>query len=223
MGLLCCSLLTASVASRAVASSSSKPAAHLHTSAPLCIATEQRRQIRAAKQRALEKRREVGAAQEKPHVILGHKPDDEAKWTNCDLAKVIITEQQILAAPQPSQLMESQPTQPEFVNYGIGKKEKKLLFEVLPVLSEESNSLVNTEYNPVPGDQQEKQELYKTRLFSALIDLRNANAAGIAFENKKRIIAAFSRPGKPDDSGLPEVQGVSCFCMPDTSHAELFT
>ncbi|KAI9432061.1 hypothetical protein H4582DRAFT_1998882 [Lactarius indigo] len=39
-----------------------------------------------------------------------------------------------------------------------------------------------------------------------LVDLRNANAAGVAFENRRRVIAAFSEPGKPDDTGRTEVQ-----------------
>ena len=54
-----------------------------------------------------------------------------------------------------------------------------------------------------------EQQQTKMRTFASLVNLRNANAAGIAFENRKRIVAAFSRPGKPEDSGSPEVQGRS--------------
>jgi len=39
-----------------------------------------------------------------------------------------------------------------------------------------------------------------------LVDLRNANKAGIAFENRRRVVAAFSEPGKPNDTGRTEVQ-----------------
>jgi hypothetical protein len=48
---------------------------------------------------------------------------------------------------------------------------------------------------------------------AAVVDLRNANAAGIAFENRRRVIAAFSEPGKSNDTAR-EVQCVfaSSFC-----------
>jgi small subunit ribosomal protein S15 len=41
---------------------------------------------------------------------------------------------------------------------------------------------------------------------AALVDVRNANAAGIVFENRRRVSAAFSEPGKLDDTGRTEVQ-----------------
>jgi len=43
-------------------------------------------------------------------------------------------------------------------------------------------------------------------MLARLISLRNANAKGIAFENRKRIIATFSEPSNPHDPGRPEVQ-----------------
>jgi hypothetical protein len=36
----------------------------------------------------------------------------------------------------------------------------------------------------------------------------NVNAAGIAFENHWTVIAVFSEPGKPNNTGRMEVQGV---------------
>ncbi|KAI0299884.1 hypothetical protein BC826DRAFT_993928 [Russula brevipes] len=39
-----------------------------------------------------------------------------------------------------------------------------------------------------------------------VVDLRNASAAGIAFEDRRRIIAAFSGPGRVNDTGRTEVQ-----------------
>lgn len=51
------------------------------------------------------------------------------------------------------------------------------------------------------------EEAEKARQFAQLVDLRNANARGIAFENRRRIIEAFSPSGSPADSGYPEVQG----------------
>jgi hypothetical protein len=46
---------------------------------------------------------------------------------------------------------------------------------------------------------------------AALVDLRNADAAWIAFENRRRVIEAFSEPVKPDDTGRTEVQGACLF------------
>lgn len=42
-----------------------------------------------------------------------------------------------------------------------------------------------------------------------LLDLKNADARGIAFENRRRIIEAFGEPGRVNDSGRTEVQGTS--------------
>ena len=50
-------------------------------------------------------------------------------------------------------------------------------------------------------------ERLKANLLAKALDLRNANAAGIAFENRRRIIKAFSMPENPYDTGRTEVQG----------------
>ena len=47
----------------------------------------------------------------------------------------------------------------------------------------------------------------QAEMVAKLVDLRNANAAGIAFENRRRVVEAFSEPGKPGDTGRTEVQG----------------
>lgn len=46
-----------------------------------------------------------------------------------------------------------------------------------------------------------------------LLDLKNADAGGIAFENRRRIVEAFGEPGKKNDTGRTEVQGTSP-CIP---------
>ena len=57
----------------------------------------------------------------------------------------------------------------------------------------------------------------QANVLAKVVDLRNANAAGIAFENRRRVIEAFSEPGKPNDSGRTEVQGASApFLSPST-------
>lgn len=207
-----CEFTNSFIASRTIASSSSQPIAHLHTSAPLFIASERRRHIRALKERQAAKRKEH--LEGKAHVVLGTRPGDEGKWANSQLAKVVITEQQIADAPRPPLSISQAPTVPTFLNYGVGEAEKKLLFEVLPDLTVEAKVLVqaNERMNTrgAGNEMEARQELYKTLIFTNLMDLRNANAGGIAFENRKRIVAAFSRPGHPNDTGLPEVQGTCC-------------
>lgn len=51
------------------------------------------------------------------------------------------------------------------------------------------------------------EEAEKARQFAQLVDLRNANARGVAFENRRRVVEAFSPEGSPADTGYPEVQG----------------
>jgi small subunit ribosomal protein S15 len=55
-------------------------------------------------------------------------------------------------------------------------------------------------------------------MLARIIDLRNANAAGIAYENRRRIIAAFSEGDTPDDTGRPEVQGMTMWSYPSFVH-----
>ena len=38
----------------------------------------------------------------------------------------------------------------------------------------------------------------QTNVLARVVDLRNASAAGIAFENRRRAVKAFSEPGKPN-------------------------
>ena len=50
-------------------------------------------------------------------------------------------------------------------------------------------------------------QLHKTNMFAKVLDLRNANAKGISYVNRRRIIFAFSSPQNPFDTGRTEVQG----------------
>ena len=103
------------------------------------------------------------------------------------------------------------------LNYGVGEREKQLLFDTLPQLSAlhsvtSASSLGNKENISATNLQQQHSEAipierFKTRMLARLISLKNANAKGIAFENRRRIIAAFSEPSNPHDPGRPEVQG----------------
>jgi len=97
---------------------------------------------------------------------------------------------------------------PRLLNYGVGEAEKELLFEHLPPLTTEVGGIRRpTAWTITMHEEAEKTELKKANMLAGVIDLRNANAGGIAYENRRRIVAAFSDPGKPDDTGCPEVQG----------------
>jgi len=99
---------------------------------------------------------------------------------------------------------------PQQLGFGVGDAERMMLFDKLPMLSAEAETL------GAEHDSQEtksakyalglEKELKKANSFAQLLDLRNANAAGIAYENRRRIIAAFSSPSNPIDPGRSEVQ-----------------
>lgn len=166
--------------------------------------------MKANVQRREELERE--AQQSRPHVVLGHKAGDEAKWQHSDLARVLITEEVVKATPEPSLDKASGTVRvPTFLNYGIGEKEKEALFEVLPRLSQQGQVEATGAADPrIIGSTYAKkglEEQKKAAMFARMVDLRNANARGIAFENRRRIVAAFSEPENPTDTGRPEVQG----------------
>ncbi|KIP04168.1 hypothetical protein PHLGIDRAFT_31496 [Phlebiopsis gigantea 11061_1 CR5-6] len=203
--------------SRLVASTSTAPAATFHSSSLVYASLDARRQAKLIAQQR--KERAEKAELNRPHVVLGHKPGDEAKWANCDLAKILVTEQDVLATPQlpPTPRGVADLPLPHFMNYGVRADEKAKLFETLPVLTAEAE--VKTKLaakDTLPQDLMEmaesaqsageKVEFYKAGMLARIIDLRNANARGLAYENRQRCVAAFSEPGKPNDTGRPEVQ-----------------
>ncbi|KAK7695227.1 hypothetical protein QCA50_002417 [Cerrena zonata] len=199
-----CSRLVASTST-----SSAVPAACLHTSAVRQAGSARRhKQVQAEKK--IEAMRAEKLRQEqlnRPHVVLGNRPGDEAKWANCDLAKAIITEEQILAAPTPSLDPSGKIQLPETLNFGVGEAEKELLFETLPVLGTEMKTRKTPAFKLQEiAEGAEADELRKVNTLAIIADLRNANAGGIAYANRRRIIEEFSEPGKPNDTGRPEVQ-----------------
>ncbi len=101
---------------------------------------------------------------------------------------------------------------PQKLAYGVTDKEARLLFDELPSKSSERDAMGITH---APGILSSlnvgvEKELRKANMFAKVVDLRNANAAGIAYENRRRIIIEFSTPENPWDPGRTEVQG-SCF------------
>ncbi|PFH48406.1 hypothetical protein AMATHDRAFT_76757 [Amanita thiersii Skay4041] len=158
-----------------------------------------------------EKRRQ--AIETRPHVVLGSRPGDTNKWTQCDLAKAIIIEED-LRSPSSGFEPTSQPIgtvqTPKYLNFGVGEIEKEMLFRHLPMLSAQASVLGNKGAPPELLAENlakgQESELFKANSFAKVIDLRNANAEGIAYENRRRIIHAFSTPENPYDTGRVEVQ-----------------
>ncbi|KAF8492789.1 mitochondrial ribosomal protein S15 [Russula emetica] len=121
---------------------------------------------------------------------------------------------------------------PSSLAFGIREREERMLFEHLPLLSADMSTrhkmtvMTNNSLSGgggggsgANGHQRKGVEVIsayhemqlaagvtQANVLAKMVDLRNANAAGIAFENRRRVIEAFSEPGKPNDSGRTEVQ-----------------
>lgn len=146
----------------------------------------------------------------RPSVVLGIRPGDDAKWQNCDLAKVLVNEEELISSTelQPKKHPIGTVYLPKQMGFGVGKTEKELLFRKLPMLSTEATGVVPNIHNAASNHSQDvKKELSKANAFAKLLDLRNASAGGIAYENRRRIITAFSGPENGFDPGRSEVQG----------------
>lgn len=151
--------------------------------------------------------------------MLGTRPNEEAtKWANCDLAKVLVDEAELRAttnAPVREEHLAGSIDVPTQLGFGVGEEEKKLLFDELPLASAHMSVAGRpkreqrdaTQLGRILAEEQDA-ELRKANLLAKALDLRNANAAGIAFENRRRIIKAFSTSENPFNPGRTEVQGV---------------
>lgn len=189
-------------------------ATFLHTSANLQAESNRKRTARATRKenRALKQDRQRLNEATKPSVVLGTRPGDEFKWLDCDLAKTIVApdsslEYDTLERPIGKVML------PKQLSWGVGEVEKALLFEALPPLSAEARVRVSPAESRLTAINEhvreaESVELEKTNTFAKLLDLRNADAGGIAYENRRRIIFEFSTPENPFDTGRPEVQGI---------------
>lgn len=227
-----------SIGSRSVASSSTHFSL-LHTSAAR-NAESRKHAVRAIKKNNNRNRearlKEENATQ--PSVVLGIRPGDDAKWANCDLAELLVNEEELISSTVLKETKQPIGTVfiPRQIGFGVGTVEQDLLFRKLPLLSAQIPS-PQFPSTSVPGtvppgtgvpstgatfdhsvsfDQQKETQRYeeyrvtemtKANTFAKLLDLRNANAGGIAYENRRRIIIAFSEPDKPFNTGRSEVQG----------------
>jgi len=216
--------------SRAVASTSQNASAFFHTSTILNSQATKRKGLRNKKIniKQTEKRLEQAAAN-KPSVILGTRPhEEETKWKNCDLAKVIINEDELHSstAMKPTEVPYGVVNLPQQLGLGVDEAEKRILFEDLPLATSEmalNNAQILKKAIASQGTsatlkvredtdadilaREREKELRKANLLAKALDLRNANAAGISFENRRRIILAFSTPDNPFNPGRTEVQG----------------
>ena len=110
---------------------------------------------------------------------------------------------------------------PPSLAFGIRAREQQMLFAHLPMLAADmstrrelngmqsngSGSSVDVGHMAAHHERELAAGVGQANALARVVDLRNANAAGVAFENRRRVIAAFSEPGKPDDTGRTEVQG----------------
>ncbi|KAF9525748.1 hypothetical protein CPB83DRAFT_795877 [Crepidotus variabilis] len=162
---------------------------------------------------------------DKPSVVLGTRPNEESeKWANCKLAKILVTEESLAASTEMNSRDFSigKVELPKEFGFGVTEKEAEVLFEDLPIASQHMTTQVSQyaqdapgKISPVPKKQmpthgmvteEAEREVMKANFLAKALDLRNANAAGIAFENRRRIIQAFSSPENSFDSGRTEVQ-----------------
>lgn len=182
--------------------------------------TRRTRLARTSKKDNAERRAERArnAKHNRPDPILGYSPGDNAKWLNCDLAKVLVSQAE-LESPSASisPLDTTKPLKPpNNFQWGIGADPQlqHFLLDSLPDVSSQRSFAGKDVVNPQDASLNKQvydaqwQEMHNAHMLTRLIDLRNASAAGVAFENRRRCVAAFSPPGKPNDTGRPEVQGL---------------
>ncbi|ESK93454.1 30s ribosomal protein s15 [Moniliophthora roreri MCA 2997] len=190
--------------SRSVASTSNTSL--LHTSAVLHA--KPRLTPAKIRQRKAEKWEKIQA--NKPSPILGTRPGEEWKWEKCDLAKMLIKEEELTGPLQmnPTQRPIGVVHEPEHLAFAVTQVEAEELFGKLPMIS--SSVTIHESTNPAQlmteAEAGELRELRKANMLAKVLDLRNANAEGIAYENRRRIIEAFSTPENPFDPGRQEVQ-----------------
>jgi small subunit ribosomal protein S15 len=138
---------------------------------------------------------------------------------------------QRISLPLPAD--EADVSVPPSLAFGLRGREQRMLFEHLPLLSADMRTrremtMVGTWQRwgdagagADVGDGQKRDAegmaafhemelvagVAQANALARVVDLRNANAAGVAFENRRRVVEAFSEPGKPNDTGRTEVQG----------------
>ena len=139
---------------------------------------------------------------------MGTRPKEEGeKWKNCDLAKVLVDEEELVSSTElvPKDFAIGKVNVPKQFGFGVDTAEQKVLLDSLPLLT--ADMAQQGDLDMAGYSNNRERQLQKANMFAQVLDLRNASAAGIAYENRRRIIYAFSAPKKPFDSGRAEVQG----------------
>lgn len=191
------------------------------------------RKRRAAQTALVERRR-----QSRPHAALGHSAGNEQLWENCRLNKLLVSERELnpLATPLPrTEIVATEHTEDELLTaevatkhvrpadipdgseaFGISATEKKMIFQTLPeVTATYGYGTMNAEElsDPAVVEQVRLKMARQQRASDAvarILHLSNTNAQGIHFENRRRIVRAFSSTGTDEnDTGRTEVQGSS--------------
>jgi small subunit ribosomal protein S15 len=181
----------------------------LHISAIRCLAERRNRS-------QFQVSRNERHKSQRPHVVLGTRPGDESKWLNCDLHKILIKPEDVAAAAKQasSRSTDDETALPQYLGFGVGEKEKRMLFQQLPVLTVQSKLLdIADKCDPYEMSETverlEREEKHKKSMLMKLMDLRNHNASGFNYHNRRQIVLAFSEPENPCDTGRPEVQGIA--------------
>ncbi|KAF8212068.1 hypothetical protein K438DRAFT_1567731, partial [Mycena galopus ATCC 62051] len=146
----------------------------------------------------------------------GTRPGEEHKWRASRLGRILV-DGSVFAGPPESTVSPEFgiPDMPKYKAFGIAEQETKRLFSHLPELTDitlAENLLRNIpEEDSANKHENLKKEIAETERrkvinFARVIDLRNADAGGISYENRRRIVVAFSTPENPFDPGRTEVQ-----------------
>ncbi|KZO96465.1 hypothetical protein CALVIDRAFT_549703 [Calocera viscosa TUFC12733] len=184
--------------------------ASIHTSRP-ALESARNEAARLEKKRNVEFRLKRAEHQRSagPHAVLGHPntPAGNAQWLACDLARILVDEKALQDEPIP-EINEKEIKLPELYQFDIRGAEERVLFDTLPKMSAMAGILVHGERSESQMEATLKTNLMRSHLhgniLSRIVDLRNANAAGIGFENRRRCIRAFGE--SDEDTGRPEVQ-----------------
>ena len=152
---------------------------------------------------------------------MGTRPwEEEEKWKDCRLAQVLVNEEALSGTDLvKTKLTIGEVDVPKQLGYGVDRAEKMMLLDSLPVVTahmatadkikalQQQGKVDPDEYRKDVYKKDIAKQLHQTNMFAKVLDLQNANAAGIAYVNRQRIIKAFSTSKNPFDTGRTEVQG----------------
>ncbi|KAJ6502396.1 hypothetical protein C8R45DRAFT_976502 [Mycena sanguinolenta] len=190
-----------------VANVASSSSSGFHTSAVLSKISEARLRSRALKKANLARREELFKRKQatRPSVILGTRPGEDHKWPASRLGKILVDDSVFAQPPEATVWNEyGVADMPKYKAFGIAEEEANRLFKHLPALT--GTALTAQSGNGEKVAQAVALEEVKLANFARVIDLRNADAGGISYENRRRIVLAFSSPENPVDPGRTEVQ-----------------